>query len=302
MTIISALLLALAFSGQPPQGMTPAQQKANDAFMAQKWGEAAAAYEALAKETPNAPQPQFRLAASLASLGRHAEAIPHFQQAEKLGSPPPQVALRLAFAYAALGRNDEAFAELKRATDMGLSILPQPLDSDPSIVKLRTDARFKTFEAAMDRNARPCEHDPHYRELDYWIGEWDVRGINQPPQVPASRSVITKIHDGCVILETYTAPGYAGQSFNIYDRSKQQWRQTWVDNKGGLHEYWGGPKDGSIVYEGSIPPAPGQSGRSQTRMSLLKVGPDTVRQLSETSSDGGKTWQVAYDLTYTRRK
>jgi len=36
-------------------------------------------------------------------------------------------------------------------------------------------------------------------------------------------------------------------------------------------------------------------------MSLLKIGPDTVRQLGETSSDGGKTWVVSYDLTYTRK-
>ncbi|MEO6212537.1 MAG: tetratricopeptide repeat protein, partial [Vicinamibacterales bacterium] len=246
--------------------------------------------------------PRFRLAASLASLGKFTEAIPHFQQAEKLGTPPHQVALRLAQVYAALDRNGDAFAELKRATDTGLGALPPPLDTDPGIAKLRADERYKAFENAMDRNARPCEHDPRYRELDYWIGEWEVRGVNQPPQAPASTSTITRIHNGCVILETYAAPGYAGQSFNIFDRSKGQWHQAWVDTTGGLHEYWGGPKDGSMVYEGSIPPAPGQTARTQTRMSLLKVGPDTVRQLAETTLDGGKTWQVAYDLTYTRRK
>ncbi len=299
--IINAVVLTLALA-VPQQAMSPAQQKANDAFVAQKWSEAAAAYEALTKEMPNAPQPQFRLAASLVSLGKYEDAIPHFQQAEKLGSPTPQVALRLAQTYAALGRSDDAFVQLKRATDAGLGILPPPLDTDPSLAKLKSDPRFKTFETAMDRNVRPCEYDPHFRELDYWIGEWDVRGVNAPPNAPPSRSVITRVHSGCVILETYTAPGYAGQSFNIYDRSKGQWHQTWVDTTGGLHEYWGGPKDGSIIYEGSIPPLPGQQARSQTRMSLLKIGPDTVRQLGETSPDGGKTWQVAYDLTYTRRK
>ena len=299
--IINTLLLTIALAG-PQQAMSPAQQKANDAFIGQKWSEAAAAYQALAKEMPNAPQPHFRLAASLVSLGKFEEAIPHFQQAEKLGSPAPQVALRLAQAYAALGRSDDAFAELKRATDRGLGIVPPPLDADPSLLKLKSDPRFKTFETSMDRNVRPCEYDPHFRELDYWIGEWDVRGVNAPPNAPPSKSVIIKVHSGCVILETYNAPGYAGQSFNIWDRSKGKWHQTWVDTTGGLHEYWGGPKDGSIIFEGSIPPLPGQQERSQTRMSLLKIGPDTVRQLGETSLDGGKTWQVGYDLTYTRRK
>ena len=178
--IINALVLTLALA-VPQQAMSPAQQKANDAFVAQKWSEAAAAYEALTKEMPNAPQPQFRLAASLVSLGKYEDAIPHFQQAEKLGSPTPQVALRLAQTYAALGRSDDAFVQLKRATDAGLGILPPPLDTDPSLAKLKSDPRFKTFETAMDRNVRPCEYDPHFRELDYWIGEWDVRGVNRHP-------------------------------------------------------------------------------------------------------------------------
>lgn len=298
---INALLLIVALADRQ-QATSPAQQKANDAFIAQKWAEAATAYEALSKETPAAPQPQFRLAASLAALGRYAEAIPHFQQAEKLGSPPSAVGMRLAQAYAALGRADDAFGALQRATDAGLGALQPPFDNDPNIAKLKADPRFKEFETAMDRNVRPCEYDAHYRELDYWIGEWEVRGVNAPPQAPPSKSVITKLHNGCVILESFSGPGYAGQSFNIYDRSKGLWHQTWVDTTGGLHEYWGGPQEGSIIYEGSIPPAPGQKERAQTRMSLLKLGPDTIRQLAETTPDGGKTWQVSYDLTYTRKK
>ena len=41
-------------------------------------------------------------------------------------------------------------------------------------------------------------------------------------------------------------PGGTGQSFNIYDRVRKQWHQTWVDSKGGLHEYWGGLEDGNM--------------------------------------------------------
>lgn len=141
----------------------------------------------------------------------------------------------------------------------------------------------------MDRNARPCEHEPRYRELDYWIGEWEVRGVNQPSQAPPMKSVVTKIHNVCVILESFTAPGYGGQSFNIYDRSKGQWHQTWVGYLRGSARILGGVIDGSMVYEGSIPPAPGQTARAQTRMTLFRVGPDTVRQLAETTADNGKS-------------
>jgi len=32
------------------------------------------------------------------------------------------------------------------------------------------------------------------------------------------------------------------------------------------------------------------------------LGPDKVRQFSRGSTDGGKTWNVEYDFTYTRKK
>jgi uncharacterized protein (TIGR02246 family) len=32
------------------------------------------------------------------------------------------------------------------------------------------------------------------------------------------------------------------------------------------------------------------------------LGADSVRQYSETSSDGGRSWQTSYDLTYVRRR
>lgn len=114
--------------------------------------------------------------------------------------------------------------------------------------------------------------------------------------------MITKIHNGCVILESWAAPGQTGQSFNIYDRSMKKWHQTWVDSTGGLHEYWGSLQDGNMVHEGDIPAPPGQSGRMHTRLTFFNAGPNAVRQLSERSNDGGKTWQVNFDLLYTRRQ
>jgi tetratricopeptide (TPR) repeat protein len=277
-------------------------QRANDLYAAENWVGAATAYEAVIRQTPSTPAPHFRLAVALIALGRHGDAIPHLQEAAKLGSPPVAVALRLAVAYAHTNQRDLAFAELQRATSMGLTILAPPLDRDPDLVKLRDDPRYAEFAAALDRNARPCEHDPLYRQLDFWLGQWDVVAANAPPNTPPASSVITKIHNGCVVLETWTAPGQTGQSFNIYDRSTRKWHQTWVDSTGGLHEYWGSLQDGNMVYEGDIPAPPGQSGRMHTRLTFFNAGPNRVRQLSERSSDGGKTWLVNFDLLYTRRQ
>jgi hypothetical protein len=38
------------------------------------------------------------------------------------------------------------------------------------------------------------------------------------------------------------------------------------------------------------------------RLTFSKLENGNVRQHSETSSDGGKTWKTAYDFTYIKRK
>ena len=37
------------------------------------------------------------------------------------------------------------------------------------------------------------------------------------------------------------------------------------------------------------------------RMTFFDLGAGRVRQFSQASTDGGRTWTTLYDLTYTRR-
>ena len=153
---------------------------------------------------------------------------------------------------------------------------------------------------------------PEHRQFDFWIGAWDVvpnpatPQPNAPPAQPGRQpasNVVEKAHSGCVLIENWDdRVGGTGQSFNIYDRSRQRWHQTWVDNGGGLHEYWGALKDGSMIFEGQVPLPPGArfQGRRTVRLSFIPMGPDKVRQFSESLNVDG-TWSVNYDLIYTRR-
>ncbi|HEX6314342.1 MAG TPA: tetratricopeptide repeat protein [Gemmatimonadaceae bacterium] len=286
-----------ATAGQP----TAAQVKADTLYQDQDWTGAAAAYEALLQQQGGSAQVHFRLGIAYMTIRRHDDAVRHLQKAEELGVPMPQVALRLAAIHGREGRHDAAFADLKRATDVGLTAIPPQLAADAGFQRLHDDPRYEEVLAAIDRNATPCEHDPKYREFDFWLGAWDVRPAGAPPDSPPASNVITRIHGGCVLLESWTAPGQTGQSFNIYDRSRGKWHQTWVDSTGGLHEYWGELRDGNMMFTGDLPPLRGQTARRQTRLMFFKLGPDKVRQLSEGTMDGGKTWQVNYDLIYTRR-
>jgi hypothetical protein len=148
----------------------------------------------------------------------------------------------------------------------------------------------------------PCTAAEH-RQLDFWVGEWDVRGVKQPKDAPPSRSRIESIEGGCVIYEQYTTPGgYSGRSFNAYDRGARRWEQFWVDNQGGLHHYVGQARDGNVHYEAKDVQFAGMAAPGTVRMTFFNAGPDRVRQLGEQSVDGGRTWSTLYDLTYTRRR
>jgi hypothetical protein len=239
-----------------------------------------------------------RLGVALTALGRYSDAAPHVRAAERLGAPPAQAAFRLALIEAGSGRIDAAFSELKRATDAGLGAVPVPGDSLREMSRLRSDARFAEFTVNMDRNARPCMHNAKYREFDFWLGTWDVRP-NGSPNAPPAKNVITQMDQGCVVFESWTAPGSEGQSFNIYDRTRGKWFQYWVDRSGGLHEYSGNYSDNAMWYEGEVP-GPNNT-RRKARLTFFRIAPDTVRQFSESPGPNG-TWTVNYDLIYTRVK
>ena len=153
---------------------------------------------------------------------------------------------------------------------------------------------------------------PEHRQFDFWIGAWDV--VPNPdtrpatgPAAPAGRkpasNVVERAHHGCVVIENWDdRQGGTGQSFNIYDRVSKRWHQTWVDSNGGLHEYWGELEAGNMVFQGEVPlpPASRFQGRRTIRLTFFPLGPDKVRQFSESLGTDG-TWSVNYDLIYTRR-
>ena len=120
---------------------------------------------------------------------------------------------------------------------------------------------------------------PEYRQFDFWV------------------------QGGCVVRETWDdGIGGTGQSFNLFDRVRRRWHQTWVDNAGSLHQYWGGFANGRMVLEGEVPlpPASRFQGHRTVRVSFIPIGPDQMRQFSESLNVDG-TWSPNYDLIYTRR-
>ena len=149
--------------------------------------------------------------------------------------------------------------------------------------------------ADAQQNASPCSQ-PEASQFDFWIGEWEVRSAGGQL---AGTNRITKEIGGCVLHERYSTPsGYEGESLNVYDASRGVWHQTWVDNQGLLLSLEGGFHDGTMVLEGVTKTQDGEA-IQRISWSLIDGGPD-VRQLWETSTDGGSTWTTAFDGIYVR--
>ena len=151
--------------------------------------------------------------------------------------------------------------------------------------------------AGLPPDCRAAEH----RQFDFWLGDWDV--VPNRPATPGqkpSRNTIVSAHAGCVLVENWNTGSQTGQSVNIYDRSRGQWHQTWVDSNGGLHEYWGGRVGANMVFLGSTPVPSRPALRMHVRLTFFDLGDGRVRQLSERLDSG--QWATNYDLIYTKRK
>ncbi len=142
--------------------------------------------------------------------------------------------------------------------------------------------------------AAPCSAS-EYRQFDFWLGAWDVRSDG----VSIAQSRIEHGRDGCTIDEHYAqADGYRGGSVNFYDAVLRKWRQTWVDAAGSVGEFAGTFAEGAMRFEGETHTREGR--RVLRRMTLAPESADRVRQHSEASTDGGRTWRPHYDFLYIR--
>jgi hypothetical protein len=141
---------------------------------------------------------------------------------------------------------------------------------------------------------------PEYQQFKFWQGEWRVTTTNGGKF--AGDSKIEIIDAGCVIFETWkSGSGGSGHSLNVYDQADGKWHQTWIDATGDQVHYIGTWKNGKIEFRADDIATPQKQPVVLTM--TFEPRPDgTVRQSGTQSTDGGKTFSPAFDLTYTRKK
>jgi hypothetical protein len=133
---------------------------------------------------------------------------------------------------------------------------------------------------------------PAYHQFDFWIGDWDVFDTGGSAKVAHAR--IKSILDGCVLHEDYQGDDrHKGQSFTIYDATRNLWHQTWVTNRGELLEIEGKLEGGDIVLSG-------RNQRGALVRGTWRPVHGEVREFATTSTDNGKTWKPWFDLMFRR--
>jgi tetratricopeptide (TPR) repeat protein len=295
-TITTALLLnllsfSIVYSGD--------LETADELFRSQQWDKVLEAYKKLAQQDQSSPLVWLRMGTAYQKLGDFPKAIDAFQQAGKKGASVPLVQLRLAETYAKMNQLDQGIEALQKATAAGITNV-QSIVTNPDLASLRQDKRFGEILSEMQKNTTPCRNSPEFRQLDFWLGEWDVEANGQF----AGTSSVQLILDDCVIFENWTSrglsQGYSGKSFNVFNPALKKWEQLWVDNTGSVLTLQGEYKDGTLQYRGETPQADGT--KTNERLTFFKLPDDRVHQVWEQSRDGGKSWQVIFDGLYKRKK
>ena len=137
-------------------------------------------------------------------------------------------------------------------------------------------------------------------QFDFWIGRWTVYDRIGKTW---GRSLIEPLFSGCAIRETWAEPGLKGTSLNAYTVGDGQWRQFWVDTRGGAREFVGGlDSQGAMVLIAQYPSQKAPGATVRDRMTFSRGPHGSVRQYAEASIDGGVTWKPLYDNDYRRRR
>jgi len=228
---------------------------------------------------------------------QNQDAVAAFKKALTLGYDPTLGKYNLATAYASSGDKSSAIDLLTEVVNAGLVA---PIGKDPEFANLAGDARFEALakrEQAMTEPCRDAEHHPEYRQLDFWVGDWEVfDGVQK-----VGDSSVQLILKDCVVLENWTdLTGSQGKSFNKYNPNSKKWEQFWVEDNGATNYFYGSLVDGEMRYELTRPRKDGSTLMRHMTFSRLPNG--EVRQYSQASTDLGKTWSTEYDFTYHKRQ
>lgn len=253
-------------------------------------------FAALSESGSTDGQAWYRVAGNARDVGLTDLASRALVKAQEFSFSPVAIGLERA-RIAILDENQQAaIAELQAIADTGFTSV-RALTSDELINSLAGIGAYDQLIAAMSEQAFPCEHDERFREFDFWLGDWEVRGTGGQL---AGYNTIRSEQRGCVITEFWTDLfGGTGTSINYLDEASGKWTQVWMAESGSQIIISGGITDEGMSLVGTLHGVGGDT--TLPFRGLWTPLPDgRVRQFFEQSNDGGKTWTPWFEGFYTR--
>jgi hypothetical protein len=294
LTLSIVLFVITGVFAQQQQPMSPEMQAAMQLVREKKWSEAVSVLEAITAVEPKNPRAWYFLGNSYHQLGAYEKAVTAFETNIPISNNPSAM-YNLACAYSRLKKTEKALEWLEKSINGG--VFGVNLEKDEDLNNIRGDARFAKIVDAFDRRTRPCMYQAEYRQLDFWVGMWEVYN---PQGQRAGDSIIQMFGNGCGILENWTSTlGGDGKSINYYDPRTGKWYQTWMGINGQPTLYSGNFTGGAMRFEYEVLV---NGVKTINYLTFTKIDDNTVRQLGETSTDGGKTRTTNYDFKYVRKK
>ena len=138
-----------------------------------------------------------------------------------------------------------------------------------------------------------------YHQFDFWVGDWTV---TTPQGALAGTNRIERTVDGCVLQEHWVgSQGGSGTSLNMWVAADKRWHQVWMDASGSMLELKGALEGSNMVMSGEHATAGASGGVTIERITWTPQPGGSVRQLWESSKDGGATWTTQFDGVYVRK-
>jgi hypothetical protein len=156
-----------------------------------------------------------------------------------------------------------------------------------------------TTSVPHDTPVSPQCSGAEYRQLDFWLGEWDVHETTAPQGPAVGRASVTSVAQGCAIYERYEqSDGLIGESLLSYDPVREAWQQTWITNRGSFMALVGTLANGTLMLEGDVHL---RDGNTVTQRIGWQQQGEAVREFASLSKDGGATWAPAFDVLFVKR-
>ncbi len=270
--------------------------------------------EILAEDADHA-QAVFMLGYALHAQGELDEAVLYHIRSTSFASTAPLGYYNLGCAMALKGNSDQAFKALAKAVELGVTN-PAQYRGDSDLNSLHSDQRWKglldslapnlTAESSAESKEKPAEHKASGvtpEGLHFWVGEWDCYSAKDG--ACAGTNTLSFRVNGLVIHEEWESTGgsYMGESWNYYDPITKAWKQNWVGSGGGVTQFVADKKTDveGVLFVGKAFNPTDESQRPLHMMHVRPIQDGMIRQTGSSSTDGGTTWVVKYDLIYVPR-